>query len=315
MMRDPYKWCLTVVLGLAAVMLMSAPAGAVAVSACGDFASSNPNDTRFDLTQSITYTGSGTCLNLPENAVLYLNGFVLVGPGLDSETTGIVIGNNSFVLGPGVVRGFSTCLFGGNDVAVETVLFNQCGFGIFLGESYKVKEVRIHDCTPSSLFGIGMLLGQGGFMESSIVRACDYGVITGANNKIWNLVVTRHTFRGLWLLAAGNAVSRTVISHPRSTSTIGLDYTNCGTNTGTTANNTGCQDGSNSVSGHVAGNNVILPGGTTTSAVVTQSSDLTSNSATNCNGSGVGRRDGPTGHFVQGAAGLTSPATGDPAGC
>ena len=285
-MRHPYTWCLAVVLGLAAVILMSAPAGAVAVSACGDFASSNPTDTRFDLTQSITFAGPGTCLNLPGNAVLYLNGFVIVGPGLDSGTAGIVIGDNSFVVGPGIVRGFTTCLFGGDDVAVETVLFNQCASGIHLGEGYKVKEVRIHDCTPSSLAGIGMLLnrGGGGFIESSIVRACDFGVLMRQNNKIWNLVVTRHTFTGL-TVPGGNAVSRTVISHPRSTSTIGLQYFCDG----------GCQDGSNSVSGHLAGNNIQLFGN-----VVTQSSDVGSNSATNCNGTGIGKRHPATGLFLVG---------------
>ena len=304
-----YRWYLAVVLGLAAVIAVSAPAVAVDVTGCADLRTSNPDGGRFDLKNSIVAPEATTCLIFPQNSVFYLNGFVLVGPGLDSGATGISIDSNSFVLGPGVVRGFSTCIHGNEDVAVETVLLNQCARGIILGESYKIKEVRIHDCTPSDLFGIGMFLFRGGFIESSIVRACDYGVITGQNNKIWNLVVTRHTFFGL-IVGAGNAVSRTVISHPRSTSTVGLDYTGCGTGA-----NTGCQDGSNSVSGHVVGNNVTLPGAAATSSVVTQSTDIATNSATNCNGSGVGRRDPPTGHFVQGAAGLTSPATGNPAGC
>src|SRR5262249_62387503 len=92
------------------------------------------------------------------------------------------------------------------------------------------KEVRVHDCLPSSLNGIGILLsrgaevtGQGGFIESSIVRNCDNGVLAGQNNKIWNLVVTNHEFTGLQV-ATGSAVSRTVISHPRSTGTLGLQY-------------------------------------------------------------------------------------------
>ena len=287
----PYKWCLAVVLGLAAVIVMSAPAGAGPVAACGDFTGSG--DTRFDLTQSITTTGVGTCLSFPSNSVVFLNGFLVVGPGLDSGATGIRVGNNSFVWGPGIVRGFSVCLVGNDDVAVETVLFNQCGVGVALRNGYKIKEVRVHDCTPSSLQGIGILLNQGGFIESTIIRACDFGVITGQNNKIWNLVVTRHTFTGL-IVGAGNAVSRTVISHPRSTSTVGLDYRGCG------GANAGCEDASNSVSGHNAapapGLNILIAG----AAVVTQSSDIGSNSATNCNGSGIGQRTPATGLFTPG---------------
>jgi hypothetical protein len=294
-MLHPYKWCLAVVLGLAAVAMMSAPVSAGNVTDCGDFRGSP--DTRFDLVNSISTTGGGACLLFADNVAVFLNGFVVVGPGLDSGATGMVVGNNSFVWGPGIVRGFSTCLAGGNDVAVETILFNQCGTGVFIRNGYKIKEVRVHDCTPSALNGVGIFLGQGGFIESSIVRACDVGVFTGQNNKIWNLVVTRHTFAGL-VVGAGNAVSRTVISHPRSTSTIGLDYTNCGTT------NQGCEDASNSVSGHNAtpfgacagGLNVCLGG----AFVVTQSSDIASNSATNCNGTGVGKRDPTTGHFLVG---------------
>src|SRR6266849_31822 len=102
MKRDPYKWCLAVVLGLAAVIVMSAPAGAGPVAACGDFTGSG--ETRFDLTQSIVTTGVGTCLSFPANSVVFLNGFLVVGPGLDSGATGIRVGNNSFVWGPGIVR-------------------------------------------------------------------------------------------------------------------------------------------------------------------------------------------------------------------
>jgi hypothetical protein len=300
------KCGLAVVLGLAAVIVLSAPAGAGNVTDCGDFTSSP--DARFDIVNTITFTGPGTCLRFPSNSMVFLNGFVLVGPGLDSGTVGMRVGSNSFVWGPGVVRGFSDCLIAGDFVAVETVLFNQCGNGIRIGNGYKIREVRIHDCTPSalSLVGAGIAtgqtgLGQGGIIESTIVRACDFGVLTGTNNKIWNLVVTRHTFFGLALNGPGNAVSRTVISHPRSTSTVGLDYSNCGG-----PPNGGCEDASNSVSGHNAsttpaagcagGLNVCLG----TASVVTQSSDIAANSATNCNGTGVGKRDPATGRFLIG---------------
>jgi hypothetical protein len=266
-------------LGLLAVIGVSAPAAAGNVTACGDFSTST--DTRFDLKNNITFAGGGTCLTFPAKSVVYLNGFLVSGPGYDfvPEATGIELGDNSFLWGPGIVKQFATCVVGGNDVAVETVLLNQCGFGLFLGESYKVKEVRIHDCTPSSFFGFAMILIQGGFIESSIVRACDFGVFTGENNKIWNLVITRHSFTGL-IVNGGNAVSRTVISHPRSSATVGLDYRGCGFAGG------GCQDGSNSVSGHGAGANILV---SNPSFVVTQPTETVGLGATNCGGSPIPR--------------------------
>jgi hypothetical protein len=290
-------------LGLLAVIGVSAPAEAlnpVPVGSCGNYASTNPNDTRFDVINNITYVAgvsTNPCLTFPRNSVVYLNGFLVNGPGYDSAVDGIAVGNDSFVLGPGIVKQFRNCIEGGHDVAVETVVLNQCATGIRLGESYKVKEVRIHDCTPSSFFGVAMVLLQGGFIESSIVRACDYGVITGENNKIWNLVITRHSFIGLSLgspsgfpggpgpSGAGNAVSRTVISHPRSSQTVGLDYTRCASPSFGTFG-PGCQDGSNSVSGHGPNLNikVLIP-----SSVVTQPTENPLFGATNCNGKNVDR--------------------------
>ncbi len=291
-----YKWGLTVVLGLMAVIVMSAPAGAGAVSVTGCAKYTAADGTRFDLTSNVTTLlvdprgdGSNTCLTFPANSVVNLNGFLIVGPGQESGALGVELGGDSFFWGPGIVRGFSTCLFAGNHTAVENVLFNQCAGGIVAGDGYKIKEVRIHDCTPSSFSGFGMILSHGGFIESSIVRSCDFGVITGQNNKIWNLVVTRALFTGLSVLG-GNAVSRTVISHPHSTSTIGLDYAGCA------GAAVGCQDGSNSVSGHTPGLNVVLG----TAQVVTQSTDVAANTATNCNGTSVGLRVPGTGLFVGG---------------
>jgi hypothetical protein len=271
-------------LGLLAVIGVSAPAAAGDVTACGNFSSST--DTRFDIKNNITYVNGvspNPCLRFPANAIVYLNGFLVSGPGYDFDpaVTGINLGDNGFVLGPGIVRQFATCINGGDDVAVETVVLNQCGIGLILGESYKVKEVRIHDCTPSSFFGVAMILFHGGFIESSIVRACDFGVITGENNKIWNLVITRHSFTGL-IVDAGNAVSRTVISHPRSSQTIGLDYRFCVTG----AFGPGCQDGSNSVSGHGAGNNILVDAPL---VVVTQPTETLGLGATNCGGANIPR--------------------------
>jgi hypothetical protein len=280
-MRNLYNAGRAVVLGsllvLGLVIGVSAPAWAVDVSACGDFSASTA--TRFDLVNNITFSlSTGECLQFPANAVVYMNGFTIVGPGINTGTTGILLLSDSFLLGPGILRGFGFCVDAGNDVAVEGILANWCATGIRAGDSYKIKEVRVHDCLPSSLAGTGIRLGQGGFIESSIVRNCDNGVVTLENNKIWNLVVTGHIFVGL-RVATGNAVSRTVISHPGSSQTIGLQY-NCGL----IPTGGGCQDGSNSVSGHAVGNNIQVGGVLATSPVVTQPQEIPIQGATNCNG-------------------------------
>jgi len=279
-MRHRYHVGWAAVLGslLVLVVGVSAPAWAVdvAVSACGDFSVSNPTDTQFTLTTNITTSAStGNCLKIPSNAVVNLSGFAVIGLSIDANTRGIVLGDNSFLWGPGIVRGFGVCVGAGDHVAIEGILTNWCGIGIVAGDSYKIKEVRVHDCVPSSLQGTGIVLQEGGFIESSIVRNCDNGVITGENNKIWNLVVTNHEFTGLDV-ASGNAVSRTVISHPRSSGTIGLQY-HCGLTAG-------CQDGSNSVDGHSPGLNIPLLG-----TVVTQPQEDVTHGATNCSGLPVSR--------------------------
>jgi hypothetical protein len=283
-MRNLYNAGRAVVLGsllvLGLVVGVSAPAWAVDVSACGDFSASTA--TRFDLVTNITFSlGTGDCLLFPANAVVYMHGFAIVGPGINTVTSGIVLDNDSFLWGPGILRGFGTCVSAGNDVAVEGIVTNWCGTGIVAGDSYKIKEVRVHDCLPSSLAGTGIRLGQGGFIESSIVRNCDNGVVTLENNKIWNLVVTGHIFVGL-RVATGNAVSRTVISHPGSSQTVGLLYS-CGD----ILTGGGCQDGSNSVNGHAVGNNIQVGGVVATTPVVTQPQENLTHGATNCNGAPV----------------------------
>src|SRR5262245_25190398 len=258
------------VLGL--LVGVSTPAWAVdvSVSACGDFSVSNPTDTGVTLVNNITTSAStGTCLTFPPNAVVSMSGFAVIGLSIDADTSGILLGPNSFLWGPGIIRGFGACVTAGDHVAIEGILTNWCATGIIAGDSYKIKEVRVHDCVPSSLGGVGIFLRQGGFIESSIVRNCDNGVITGENNKIWKLVGTNHEFSGLQVLS-GNAVSRTVISHPRSSGTIGLQYF-CNPTAG-------CQDGSNSVDGHAPGNNIQV------GIVVTQPQENPAFGATNCSG-------------------------------
>lgn len=272
-------------LGLVVLVGFSAPAMAGDVTACADLSGSS--DTRFDLKNNITTTGD--CLKFPSNAVFYLNGWTVSGPGVSTNKVGLQMASESFVLGPGIVKAFGTCIGGWLDsirkqtppdnVAVEDLVLNQCGTGIWIADGYKVKEVRVHDCTPSAAPGEGMILGQGGFVESSIVRTCDIGVETDENNKIWNLVVTGHSFHGLQV-QSGNAVSRTVISHPSSSQTRGIIY-NCDSGQG-------CQDGSNSIEDHGTGKNIEIG----TSAVVTQPSENPIFGATNCGGVPVPRTTG-----------------------
>src|SRR5262249_12368859 len=98
-------------------------------------------------------------------------------------------------------------------------------------------------------------------------------------NKIWNLVVTNHEIFGLEV-ETGTAVSRTVISHPRSSGTVGLQY-RCGAGGG-------CQDGSNSGDGHALGRNIQAPFAFN-APVVTQPQEDPTHGATNCSGVPVTR--------------------------
>jgi hypothetical protein len=257
----------------------SSPAAAGDVAACGNFSSST--DTRFDITGNIlTSITSGSCLTFPSNSVVYLNGHTVGGFKQEDPTIGITIGHSSFVWGPGNIRRFGIGIRADHDVAIEHLLVGPVGIGILMGDSYKVREVRIRNCVTSAGQDIGMLLGQGGFIESSIVRDCRFGVVTGSNNKIWNLVISKHLLVGL-IVGAGNAVSRTVISSPESWTTIGLDYRGCGTA------NAGCQDGSNSVQDHCdATVNPGVCGGTAAANlnILSTASSVVTDGATNCGG-------------------------------
>jgi hypothetical protein len=64
-------------------------------------------------------------------------------------------------------------------------------------------------------------------------------------------VISLHNDVGLEV-GGGTAVSRSVISTPRSTSTIGLDYGECCQFARFEGAHEGCQDGSNSVQDHVS---------------------------------------------------------------
>jgi hypothetical protein len=108
------------VLGL--VIGVNTPAWAVdvSVSACGDFSVSNPNDSRFTLVNTITASANtGACLTFPSNAVVNMSGFAVIGLSIDANTAGILLGANSFLWGPGIIRGFGHCVVAGDHVAIE----------------------------------------------------------------------------------------------------------------------------------------------------------------------------------------------------
>ncbi len=254
--------------GLVGLLVLTLPmlaaAAPVSVTRCDNFGSSTSSS--FSIDNNITLPSSdaqGTCLTFPRNAVVWLNGHVIQGRGQENlDSVGIdVTDGDAFVWGPGIVKAFGTCIDAGDHVAVEGLLLNQCARGILGGDSYKIKEVRIHDCTPSGDgIGIDLEFSEGGFIESSIVSACDDGVWTGKNNKIWNLVVTNHLNTGLQV-GGGTAVSRTVISTPASFSTFGLDYRRCDQFEATDHFQEGCQDGSNSIQDHTPGFNILTNNG------------------------------------------------------
>jgi hypothetical protein len=278
-------------LGLVLALALATGAGAVCtpcpgtgatctVTDCGDYsnfaaagcnpASPTPSNSFIQGNDIASTSVSGTCIILPKNATYNGQGHkVSSNQGPDAPTTGISCPSGDCFIWKVLVKGFGTCIAGDDDVAVEEVITNQCAVGIRLAHRYKVKEVRLHDCRSSDGLDTGMILGQGGFIESSIVRSCDFGVFTGENNKIWNLVVTRHTRHALEV-AGGNAVSRTVISTPRSINTEGLIYRCSGS---------GCADDSNSVQDHLPGLNIIVSG-----VVITTGGSNPNTSRTNCGG-------------------------------
>src|SRR5262245_31216588 len=132
-MRNPYHAGRAVVLRslvvLGLVVGVSAPAWAadVSVTTCGDFSVSNPNDSRFTLVNNFTTTASTcACLTFPPNAVVYMNGFAVIGLNIDNDTAGIILGNNRFLWGPEIVRGFGACVAADDHVAIEGIVTNWC---------------------------------------------------------------------------------------------------------------------------------------------------------------------------------------------
>ena len=225
------------VAGLLLLGALAAPAWAapIAVSACGTLVGQNSYLLTADL------VSSGTCLAITGNgATIDLNGHSI--SGVQGTGTGIVGGNNVTIKGPGIVHDFGTCIGLGAYALVEDVLAYNCfgGLGIILGDGSKCVECRVHDVRVSGAGGVGIVLGRGCLLESSIVELSDNGAFVGNDCKVWDLVVDTIFKTGL-IVGRGTSVARSVISHIHDGP--GIDYRDC---VGGTAP-IGCQDSSNSV--------------------------------------------------------------------
>jgi hypothetical protein len=223
--------------GLLLLGAVVGPASAqVPVAACGTLAGGNS----YILTADLHTTG--TCLAVTANgATIDLNGHSISGvPGAIAGIVAVTPGNNMTIKGPGIVHDFLTCIDLGNYALVQDVLAYNCEFfGIRTKDFSKCVECRVHDVRSSEVDGIGIQLGLGCLLESSIVERSDIGAQVGSDCKVWDLVVDTVLKHGL-LVLSGTSVARTVISHFHDGP--GLVY-NCGTITGAS----GCQDSSNSV--------------------------------------------------------------------
>ena len=229
--------------GLLLLGVMAAPASAqpTPIPVCGTYGGGTSYIVTADLsttTTCIIITGNGATIDLNSHSIRGVPGS---GAGIIAATPG----NNMTIKGPGIVHDFGTCIQVGNHALVADVLVYNCEFaGIRTGNFSKCVECRVHDVrTSEPPFGVGITMGLGCLLESSIVETSDVGVIVGNDCKVWDLVVDGTIGTGL-AVGRGTSVARTVISHYHDGP--GLDYTNCGIGAILTAR--GCQDSSNSVS-------------------------------------------------------------------
>jgi hypothetical protein len=226
------------------LLLLGVAAGPVSaqtpVTACGELLGQTSYRLEADL-----FAAAGTCLTINGNGTtLFLNGHSI--GGFTGAAAGIVsTGNNHSIVGPGVVHDFGVCIdLPGRHNFVESVLAYNCqGFGINLGDFAKCVQCRVHDVRQSEPpNGIGIALGDGCILESSISATSDEGAQVGEDCKVWDLVVDTVGGTGL-RVGVGTTVARTVISHYHNGP--GLDYSAC--TDGGALTGRGCQDSSNSV--------------------------------------------------------------------
>jgi hypothetical protein len=207
------------------------------VSTCGTLVGQNS----YILTADLKTTG--TCLTIAGNgASLDLNGHSISGvPGAGAGIVAVSPGNNMTIKGPGIIHDFGFCVVLGNYALVQDVLVYNCNnVGIGIANFSKCVGCRVHDVRGGEVNGIGIQMGLGCLLESSIVERSDCGAVVGSDCSVWDLVVDTVAQAGL-TVSAGTSVARTVISHFHDGP--GLVY-NCAQVPGAS----GCQDSSNSVS-------------------------------------------------------------------
>jgi len=193
------------------------------------------------LTADLKATGPACLVVTANGASINLNGHSIAGfPGAVGGIVAVTPGNNMTITGPGIVHDFLTCIDLGNYALVQDVLAYNCEFfGIRTGNFSKCVECRVHDVRSSEVDGIGIQLGLGCLLESSIVERSDIGAQVGSDCKVWDLVVDTVLKHGL-LALSGTSVARTVISHYHDGPGLIYSCANIGLASG-------CQDSSNSV--------------------------------------------------------------------
>ena len=242
--------------GLLCLGALATPAGALTplTSFVGNLTTS---DNSFRLDADLVQIGTANCLVINQNGVtIYLNRHSIAGGG--SGTGGAVdgiaisastgVGKNVTVKGPGIIHDWGSCIVLSDFALVQDVLAYNCGgeSGISLGNWSKCVQCRVHNVRNSEHTGVGIGLGDGCLLESSIVETSYYGARVGHDCKVWDLVLEGIRKTGL-KVGQGTSVARSVISGCNNGP--GLDYCDCGTPpSGSFGTYSACQDSSNSVS-------------------------------------------------------------------
>lgn len=226
--------------------LVTPAAAQTPVATCGALVADTNS---YILTADLTQIGAADCLTLTRNGVtIFLNGHSISGLDADStDAKGITfsgsLGKNATIRGPGVVHDWNTCVDLGDYALVQDVLAYNCQVGIRLGNFSKCVQCRVHNAVGFEDSGIGITMGEGCLLESSIVETSDKGAFVGHDCKVWDLVLEDINLTGLEV-GYGSIVARTVISGGHNGP--GIDYCNC--NNGPRRPDSACVDSSNSVS-------------------------------------------------------------------
>jgi hypothetical protein len=224
--------------------LVTPAAAQTPVATCGALVADTNS---YILTADLTQIGAADCLTLTRNGVtIFLDGHSISGQGADStDGAGITfsgsLGKNATIRGPGVIHDWNTCIDLSDYALVQDVLAYNCQVGIRLGNFSKCVQCRVHNAVGFEDSGIGITMGEGCLLESSIVETSDRGAEVGHDCKVWDLVLEDINETGL-KVGYGSIVARTVISGGHNGP--GIDYCDCDDGPRQSA----CVDSSNSVS-------------------------------------------------------------------